>query len=94
MYTLKDLQNMDTIRESQTDSLKFEGERPDGSIIRVWLSRMTKEDGMPYDNQITVEGFNGDKWVTLKQYPGGDWSDATIEHSGELPSHTVTRYER
>jgi len=35
---------------------------------RVLHSRMTVADGMPYDNQVTVEEFDGETWVKLLQY--------------------------
>lgn len=49
-----------------------------GRRVRVWVSRMTKEDGMPYDNAIEVETYDTgkDRWVDcghykpLKEYKG------------------------
>ena len=63
-YTLKELEGLKTIMQGQADDLKIE----DGNI-RVWLSRMTIEDGMPYNNQVTVEKLdeNG-SWNTIEEY--------------------------
>ncbi len=63
-YTLKELEGLKTINQGQADDLKIE----DGNI-RVWLSRMTIEDGMPYNNQVTVEELdeNG-SWNTMEEY--------------------------
>ncbi len=63
-YTLKELEELKTISQGQADDLKIE----DGNM-RVCLSRMTIEDGMPYNNQVTVEKLdeNG-SWNTIKEY--------------------------
>lgn len=76
-YTLKEIESMPTISQSQFDDLKYED-----SNTRVWLSRMSIEDGQPYNNQITIEklmspsGLNakghksvtGHRWEITKQY--------------------------
>jgi hypothetical protein len=37
---------------------------------RIWISRLTIADGMPYDNQVTEEKYNTHKgkWETVKVY--------------------------
>lgn len=50
--TLKELEAMPTLSVGQADDLKIET-----ADTRVWLSRMTVEDGQPYDNQVTVEKY-------------------------------------
>lgn len=66
-YTLKQLNAMPTLEQGHTDDLKL-----DELETRVWLSRMTIEDGQPYNNQVTIEQVkysNGQpKWKTIKQY--------------------------
>lgn len=64
-FTLKELENMETISQGHTDDLKYESDS-----IRIWLSRMTTEDGMPYNNQVTVEFYNpkGYAWETIDEY--------------------------
>jgi hypothetical protein len=57
-----------TISEGHTSDLKWDTGR-----TRVWLSRMTKEDGMPYDNQVIVEtrqhaASKGPLWKTTLKY--------------------------
>lgn len=66
MMTLHDLQSLPTLAVGQTDDLKF-----DNGEKRVWLSRMTVADGMPYDNQVTVEILVRGRWVILDQYQAG-----------------------
>lgn len=61
--TLKQAQWLPTLRHGQTDDLKIQSARN-----RVWFSRLGVEDGMPYNNQITVEGFIDGKWVTVQEY--------------------------
>lgn len=63
-YTLKELQAMETISQGYTDDLKIKTED-----TKVWLSRMTVEDGMPHDNMVTVEKLIDGRWVTIEEYP-------------------------
>lgn len=67
-YSLKRLQSLPTLHQGQCDDLKIETNK-----IRVWLSRLTKADGMPYDNQVTIEEYklskkDGYTWQTVEQY--------------------------
>jgi hypothetical protein len=58
MYTLTELEALPTLMVGQTDDLKIET-----PTHRVWLSRMTVADGMPYPNQVTEEYRNpGEHW--------------------------------
>jgi len=53
------LESLPTITVGQTDDLKIETED-----TRVWLSRMTVEDGERCDNLVSVEKLNeGGRWV-------------------------------
>lgn len=67
--TTRDIKKLRTIwgeqQQGHTDNLIYET----GSC-RVWLSRLTIEDGMPYNDQITVENreANSPKWETIKKY--------------------------
>lgn len=67
-YTAIELNKLPTISESQADDLKIEKK----GKYRIWLSRMTKEDGMPYDNQVTEEKFDSKSgsWKTVREYRG------------------------
>lgn len=62
-YTLRELQAMETIEQGHTDNLKIKTED-----TKVWLSRMTVEDGMPYNNMVTVEKLINGKWETIEEY--------------------------
>lgn len=62
-FELSEIEKMETITSSHFDDLKFES-----AFIRVWLSRMTIEDGMPYNNQVTIEVLKNGRWETTKQY--------------------------
>lgn len=68
-YTLSELEAMPTISQGHTDNLKIETEI-EGVKYRIWLSRMTVEDGMPYNNQVTVEKLNPapGNWETVEEY--------------------------
>jgi len=65
-YTLDELRAMPTLSQSQADNLKFDDGR-----TRVWLSRMKKADGAPYNNQVTVEVLHNGRWETSEEYPAG-----------------------
>lgn len=63
-YTLAELEALPTIEQGHMDDLKIKTK-----YIKVWLSRMTKEDGMPYDNQVTIERLTSNyTWVTVSQF--------------------------
>lgn len=69
-YTLAELTALPTLLVGYTDNLKID-HRPyptPGVHKRVWLSRLTAEDGAPYDNEVTIEGYYGDEWLTLDSY--------------------------
>lgn len=63
--TLKEVEAMPVIRQGQYDNLLYDAEG-----TKVWHSRLTIEDGMPYNNMITIEKYDGNtfKWVTIKEY--------------------------
>lgn len=62
IYTLKELQDLPTLAVGQVDDLKVATENR-----RVWLSRITKEDGEPYDNKVTVEKLTGGEYIPAKR---------------------------
>jgi hypothetical protein len=63
-FTTAELQALPTLSQGHTDDLKMET-----TARRVWLSRLTKADGQPYDNQITIEAKNEDgSWSIIRQY--------------------------
>jgi hypothetical protein len=64
-YTLAELLAKPTIEQGHTDDLKV---FMLGRQTKVWLSRLTVEDGMPYDNMVTIERFDGTRWVTVDTY--------------------------
>ena len=59
---------MPTLHVGHFDNLKLE--LYEGGPIRVWLSRMTVDDGSPCNNQVTVEKFNNKtkRWETIDEY--------------------------
>jgi hypothetical protein len=70
-YTAKRLEFMPTISKSHFADLKLDyWSCNTDRQTRVWLSRMTVADGMPYDNYIRVEQFSNGRWVTVAEYQG------------------------
>lgn len=65
IYTLKELESMPTLEHGHDADLKVEDiERG----IRIWLSRLGVEDGMPFDNAVIIEKRINDKWVVVYEY--------------------------
>ncbi len=64
-WTAKGLAALPTLAVGQTCDLKVERE-----YTRVWLSRCTVDDGMPYNHAVTVERFDGFRWNVVSMYPG------------------------
>ena len=62
-YSLGEIQRIPTSHQGQYDDLKV-----DTGKVRVWLSRLRIEDGMPYNNQVTVERLQDGCWVTVEEY--------------------------
>lgn len=62
---LKVLSNLPTLEQGHTDDLKYQNK-----MFKVWLSRMTVEDGMKYNNAVTVEYLNNIdySWRVLYEY--------------------------
>jgi hypothetical protein len=56
--TKEQLMALPTISQGHTDNLKF-----DDGKHRVWVSRMTREDGAKEDNEIIFEVLRGGNWV-------------------------------
>ena len=63
-FSLKELQRLETISQGHTDDLKIKT-----ADTKVWLSRMTAEDGMPYNNMVTVEKLIDGRWEAVEEYP-------------------------
>lgn len=64
-YTAKELQNIPTISTGQSCDLKLDlGDK------RVWLSRCGVEDGMPFENAISIEQLINGKWIETELYEG------------------------
>lgn len=66
-YTLIYLESLPTIARGQADDLKIES-----PLSRVWLSRMTVDDGMEYNNQVTEETLYAPKYIN-GQWTGSEW---------------------
>lgn len=64
-YTAAYLRDLPTLAVGQADNLKIET-----TDTRVWLCRCGVADGMPYENQITIECLIGGRWVAIDKYEG------------------------
>lgn len=83
MYTLEELNSMQTLSQGHMDDLKY-----DDGQYRVWLSRMTVEDGAQYNNQVTVEKLIDGRWKIIEAYEPGNNTQNIGEHrssSGIIP---------
>lgn len=64
-YSASSLRRRPTLSQGQFSNLKI-----DDGKHRIWLSRMTVADGMPYNNAIEVEALLDGVWTSVAQYPG------------------------
>lgn len=62
-YSLRQLESMPTLSQSQADDLKI-----DDGKYRVWLSRADETDGMPYHSMVTVEALQDGRWSKVHEY--------------------------
>jgi len=62
-FSLKEICSMPVLKQGHFDNLVYES-----TTKRVWLSRMTIEDGMPFNNQVTIETLVQGKWEIKEQY--------------------------
>jgi hypothetical protein len=76
-FTASQLEGMPTLSQGHMEDLKISEEGVDANgekwWQKTWLSRMTKEDGMPYDNRVVVERSDSTtnwKYVVVDEYPG------------------------
>ena len=63
IYTLAELQALPTIEQAWTGNLKVQT-----NSKRIWLSRMTIEDGADYNNQVTIETYTNGSWAPILTY--------------------------
>jgi len=63
-YTLAELKARPTLCVGQADDLKIEIK----GKLRVWLSRCSIEDGEPFNNKVTEELWDGERWNTVREY--------------------------
>lgn len=64
-FTLAELDEMPTVWDGHIDNCK-----KDLPTVRLLISRMTKEDGAKYDNEVTIEKYDSiiGKWYTYRTY--------------------------
>lgn len=62
-YSLEYLQSLPTLHVGHFDNLKIKT-----GNVQVWLSRMTVADGMPYDNQVTIEQYIDNNWQEVIRF--------------------------
>lgn len=62
-YTLKHLDSLPTLSQGHVDDLKI-----DNVWERIWLSRLTRADGVEFDHMVTVERLTDDGWAIEDEY--------------------------
>ena len=63
LYSLAELQGRPTLSQSHCEDLKVQTDD-----MRVWLSRMTVDDGAAYDNEVTIERLVDGRWRKVSTY--------------------------
>ena len=71
--TTSELQELETIVQGQASDLKVD--EPD---LRVWLSRMTVEDGEMWEHTVHVEERINDRWRLVLSYDGDNPEDEVV----------------
>lgn len=62
--TLAEVEGMEVIEQWHTDNLIYRDE-----TTRITVSRLDVSDGMPYNNQVTVEQLDENyNWITVDEY--------------------------
>ena len=64
-YTADELRELPTLCTGQASNLKI-----DDGETRVWLCRCGIEDGMPFDDMISIERLINGRWHRGEEYPG------------------------
>jgi hypothetical protein len=65
-WRFAELDDLPRLAQGQADDLKVDT----GTGTRVWLSRCGVADGEPFENTVTVEQYDGQRWVTAERYCG------------------------
>jgi hypothetical protein len=60
---LDELEALPVLHQGQADDCHI-----DTGTERVWLSRCGTEDGMPWNNMVTVERYIGGSWIEVEWY--------------------------
>ncbi|HUU88870.1 MAG TPA: DUF4240 domain-containing protein [Candidatus Glassbacteria bacterium] len=63
-FNLENLEDMDTVHSGQFDNLKYYNDK-----VKVWLSRMTVEDGAKFNNMVTIEVLENGNWKEAVSFP-------------------------
>lgn len=64
-YDAAFLTTLPTLARDQSCDLKI-----DTGLVRIWLSRVTRADGAPYDHRITVERLRSNHWQVADTFQG------------------------
>lgn len=80
-FSVAEIKRMPTLESGHMDNLI--AQTPG---TRIWVSRMTTEDGMPYNNQVTVEALSKGSWVTIKVYRPGSGGAGRTSSTKKSPT--------
>lgn len=64
-YSASELESMPTLSQGWTDDLKIQT-----TTKKVWLARVGVEDGMPFNDGVTVETLRNGRWEETEYYAG------------------------
>ena len=90
-FSKSQIESMPTVSEGHTDDLKL-----DLGYTRVWVSRLTTEDGVLYDNEVTTEQYlKGERWFwkPIDTYEPTDYSDFTNEEVADFIRFTKEKVQ-
>ena len=64
---IENWRTMPVIHQGQYDNLVLECLDCDNVPTKIWVSRLTTDDGAPHDEQVTCEKYRDGAWVTHSQ---------------------------
>lgn len=65
--TAQELDELPRLAQGQAADLKI-----DADGVRFWQHRTGLLDGEPFENTISVEQYDGERWETVAEYDGGE----------------------
>jgi len=77
-YTTDVLESMPILAQGQAEDLRTEVELHDGSIGRIWMSRVGVDGGEPWEHTVTLEVRRNGRWHNVIRWDGDNPADFEV----------------